>query len=274
MKGTRLDVEMVNRGIAPSREKARAFIMAGEVTVNGIKADKAGFEVKAGDSVMLLKNPIPFVSRGGLKLDKAVKAFSLCLQGKKCADIGASTGGFTDCMLQNGAEHVHSIDVGYGQLDWRLRNDPRVTVMEKTNARYIKAEDFPYLFDFASIDVCFISLDLILPALYPCLRDEGEVVALIKPQFEAERGEIGKNGVVREKEIHIRVCDRIMHSAASLGFSVQGLSFSPITGPEGNIEFLLWLKKSTSDGIVSPDAFHDTAEEVVHSAHENDFKQC
>lgn len=271
MKGIRLDVEMVNLGLVASREKAKAYIMAGEVMVNGKKADKAGFEVKPGDAVALLKNPIPFVSRGGLKLDKAVHCFSINLEDKKCADIGASTGGFTDCMLQNGAAHVFSIDVGYGQLDWKLRNDSRVTVMEKTNARYLEPSQFPYLFDFASIDVCFISLNLILPALFQCLREEGEVIALIKPQFEAERSEIGKNGVVREASVHARICENIMQSCIGMGFSVLGLSFSPITGPEGNIEFLLWLKKGNCQGKIREDSFGTLAQSVVNDAHNNDF---
>ena len=271
MNGIRLDNEMVTRSLAPSRERAKAMIMAGEVLVNGKKADKAGTEIKPEDEITVLKNPVPFVSRGGLKLDKAVKVFSLSLSDKRCIDVGASTGGFTDCMLQNGAKHVHAVDVGYGQLDWKLRNHPDVTVMERTNARYMVPEWYPYLFDFASIDVSFISLKLILPALISCLNDEAEVIALIKPQFEAERSEIGKKGVVRDSTVHKRVCVMLMEAAATFGYTVKGLSFSPITGPEGNIEFLLYLTKRAPDNAVLPEEFSALAESVVKAAHENKF---
>lgn len=269
MTGLRLDVEMVNRNLVPSREQAKALIMAGEVAVNGKKADKAGFEVKPEDTIALLTSPIPFVSRGGLKLDKAVKEFGLVLTGKKCIDIGASTGGFTDCMLQNGAAHVHALDVGYGQLDWKLRNSPAVTVMERTNARYMVPEWYPYGFDFASIDVSFISLKLILPPLFNCLDENGEVVALIKPQFEAERSEIGKKGVVKDEAVHARVCAASMQMAYSLGYAVCGLSHSPIKGPEGNIEFLVYLKKNREAAQISPEAFEEEARRVVSEAHAN-----
>ena len=271
MTKTRLDVEMTSRGLAPSREKARALIMAGEVTVNGKKADKAGFEVKPGDDIAVLSNPIPFVSRGGLKLDKAIRAFDISLTGKKCADIGASTGGFTDCMLQNGADHVYAVDVGYGQLDWKLRSDPRVTVMERTNARYMVPEWYAYPLDFASIDVSFISLKLILPPLFACLKEGAQVVALIKPQFEAERSEIGKKGVVKDPKVHIRVCQMIMQFAYTTGFCVSGLSFSPIKGPEGNIEFLIFLKKSDKSSEILPEQFENLSAEVVGTAHNNTF---
>lgn len=271
MTGTRLDVEMVSRNIVSSREKARALIMAGEVSVNGKKADKAGYEVKPEDEIVLLSNPIPFVSRGGLKLDKAVKVFNLNLAEKKCIDVGASTGGFTDCMLQNGACHVHSVDVGYGQLDWKLRNSPAVTVMERTNARYMVPEWYPWLFDFASIDVSFISLKLIIPPLYACLQEGGEVIALIKPQFEAERSEIGKKGVVKDEAVHIRVCIANMQMATELGFSVEGLSFSPIKGPEGNIEFLMYLKKKAEQTVKTPEELKTMAEITVAQAHQNQF---
>ena len=237
----RLDVYMAEAGLAPSREKARAMIMAGEVYVNGRKAEKAGEEVRSEDEVKVQSDPIPFVSRGGLKLDKALKVFPLSLQDKVCLDVGASTGGFTDCMLQNGAKHVCALDVGYGQLAWQLRNDPRVTVMERRNARFMEPAWFDGPFDFASIDVSFISLKLILPPLKACLKPEGQVVALIKPQFEAGRGQVGKNGVVREASIHRDVCINIIRFAQQIGYSVEDLSFSPITGPKGNIEFLLLL---------------------------------
>ena len=271
MAGTRLDVEMVARNLVLSREKAKALIMAGEVTVNGKKVDKAGYEIKNNDVITILSNPIPFVSRGGLKLDKAIKVFNINLNGKKCIDVGASTGGFTDCMLQNNADHVHAIDVGYGQLDWKLRNSTSVTVMERTNARYMVPEWYPWLFDFASIDVSFISLKLILPPLLSCLDLGGEVVALIKPQFEAARSEIGKKGVVKNEDVHIRVCVSCMQFAASIGFEVCGLSFSPIKGPEGNIEFLMYLKKPCNpEKNISAD-FDLLAKNVVSAAHANTF---
>ena len=247
MDKKRLDVHMVEAGLAPSRERARAMIMAGEVLVNGHKAEKAGAEVRSDDAVTLQEDPIPFVSRGGLKLDKALKVFPLSLRDKVCLDVGASTGGFTDCMLQNGARHVCALDVGYGQLAWQLRNDPRVTVMERRNARFMEPAWFDGPFDFASIDVSFISLKLILPPLKACLRPDGQVVALIKPQFEAGRGQVGKNGVVREAAIHNDVCINIIRFAWESGYRVEDLSFSPITGPKGNIEFLLFLRNS--DGI-------------------------
>lgn len=271
MTGVRLDIEMVNRGMVSSRERAKAMIMAGEVTVNGQRNCKAGHEIKTEDKIAILSNPIPFVSRGGLKLAKAIKVFSIDLTNKKCIDVGASTGGFTDCMLQNGAKHVHAVDVGYGQLDWKLRNSPAVTVMERTNARYMVPEWYPWLFEFASIDVSFISLKLILPPLFSCLCEEGEAVALIKPQFEAERSEIGKKGVVKDKAIHKKVCISCMQMAVSYGFKILGLSFSPIKGPEGNIEFLMHLKKMTDpDERLLPD-FTKIAEEAASEAHINSF---
>lgn len=270
MIGMRLDTEMVSRKLVTSREKARALIMAGEVSVNGKKADKAGYEVKPEDVISILTNPIPFVSRGGLKLDKAVRTFGLSLAGKKCIDVGASTGGFTDCMLQNGAAHVHALDVGYGQLDWKLRNSSDVTVMERTNARYMVTDWFPYRFDFASIDVSFISLRLILPPLYECLGENAEVVALIKPQFEAERSEIGKKGVVKDEKVHIRVCSESMKFAETVGFSVCGLSYSPIKGPEGNIEFLMYLRKSPEE-VEKINSIDIAAETIVKEAHASQF---
>ena len=255
----RLDVAMVAKGLAQSREKARALIaaassyvparearaliMAGVVYVEGARADKAGMPVGDAVSIEVRENPIPFVSRGGLKLQKALEVFPIRLEGVTAADIGASTGGFTDCMLQHGAKHVYSIDVGYGQLDWSLRNDPRVTVMERTNARYMEEEWFQEAPSFASIDVSFISLQLMLPPLYDCLTENGEIVALIKPQFEAGRSEVGKNGVVRDAKVHADVCRRMVDFALATGYHVRGLSYSPITGPKGNIEFLLYITK-------------------------------
>ncbi len=267
MDKKRLDVHMVETGIAPSREKARAMIMAGEVFVNGRKAEKAGEEVRLDDAVTLQEDPVPFVSRGGLKLDKALKVFPLTLQDKVCLDVGASTGGFTDCMLQNGAKHVCALDVGYGQLAWQLRNDPRVTVMERRNARFMEPAWFDGLFDFASIDVSFISLKLILPPLKVCLKPGGQVVALIKPQFEAGRGQVGKNGVVREESIHRDVCINIMRFAQQLGYSVEDLSFSPITGPKGNIEFLLFLRNGAESASAEIDGFEEKAAQIVSNSH-------
>lgn len=263
----RLDVEMVNRGLAPSREKARARIMAGDVRVDGVRVDKAGFEVHGDSEITVIGNAIPFVSRGGLKLDKAVKVFPITLQDRVCADIGASTGGFTDCMLQNGAKHVYAVDVGYGQLDWSLRTDERVTVMERTNARFMEPSWYPDPITFASIDVSFISLKLILPPLFECLAEGGEVVALIKPQFEAGRSEIGKNGVVRDAKVHQRVCEELMEFSVSIGFTVQGLSFSPITGPKGNIEYLLYIQKCGTKKIPTENEFVNIAAEVVENSH-------
>jgi len=239
----RIDVVLTQKGLAPSREKARALIMAGVVYADGKRIDKAGTTVVETAVLEVKENPLPFVSRGGLKLQKAMQVFPISLQERYALDIGASTGGFTDCMLQSGAAHVCAIDVGYGQLDWKLRNDPRVTVMERTNARYMEPAWFSEQPTFASIDVSFISLRLILPPLFNCLAEDGEVVALIKPQFEAGRGEVGKNGVVRDAKVHASVCRQIIDFAKELGFSVRGLSFSPIKGPKGNIEFLLHLKK-------------------------------
>ena len=267
MDKKRLDVYMVESGLAPSREKARAMIMAGEVSVNGIKAEKAGEEIRLQDSVSIREDPVPFVSRGGLKLDKALKVFPISLKDKVCLDVGASTGGFTDCMLQNGARHVCALDVGYGQLAWQLRNDARVTVMERRNARFMEPDWFGDSFDFASIDVSFISLKLILPPLKACLKPDGQVVALIKPQFEAGRGQVGKNGVVRDACIHRDVCINIMNFAQDNGYVVEDLSFSPITGPKGNIEFLLFLQNTQELSANKDDGFTDKANQVVSEGH-------
>ena len=267
MTKTRLDVEMVNRGLSVSREKARALIRAGEVRVNGMRAEKAGQEVAQDAEIVVVQDAIPFVSRGGLKLDKAIHTFPIDLKNRVCADIGASTGGFTDVMLKNGARHVYSIDVGYGQLDWSLRNDPRVTVMERTNARFMEPSWFEEPISFASIDVSFISLRLILPPLYECLQEGGEVVALIKPQFEAGRAEIGKNGVVRDAAVHERVIREIAAFSESIGFELKGLSFSPITGPKGNVEFLLYIFKGCTKNIPEMHKITDTIPEIVKNAH-------
>ncbi len=267
MTKVRLDVEMVNRGLCPSREKARALILAGEVRVNGTRAEKAGQEIAADAEITAVEDAIPFVSRGGLKLDKAIRTFPIDLNGRTCADIGASTGGFTDVMLKNGAAHVYAIDVGYGQLDWSLRNDPRVTVMERTNARFMTPDWFSDPITFASIDVSFISLHLILPPLFECLTDGGEVVALIKPQFEAGRSEIGKNGVVRDAAVHERVIREMLAFSESVGFTVNGLSFSPITGPKGNVEFLLYISKGCTKNVPEMHKIAESISEIVKNAH-------
>ncbi|MCI8400540.1 MAG: TlyA family RNA methyltransferase [Lachnospiraceae bacterium] len=238
----RLDVLLVSRGLSASREKAKAMIMEGIVYVDGQKEDKAGtmFDVQA--SIEVRGTTLPFVSRGGLKLAKAMTAFGLELSGKVCLDVGASTGGFTDCMLQNGAGKVYAIDVGRGQLDWKLRNDPRVVCMEKTNIRYVLPEDIGEAADFASIDVSFISLTKVLGPVKALLQPEGQVVCLVKPQFEAGREKVGKKGVVREPKVHEEVIGKVIDWAIELGFEVRNLDFSPVKGPEGNIEYLLELK--------------------------------
>ncbi len=244
----RLDLILVNKGLASSREKAKAIIMSGIVYVNGQKEDKAGstFDPEA-DMVEVRGNTLRYVSRGGLKLEKAIEVFKPILTGLTCMDIGASTGGFTDCMLQNGAAKVYSIDVGHGQLDWKLRNDERVICMEKTNFRYLTPEDIADEIDFASCDVSFISLTRILPPAHALLIDGGKMVCLIKPQFEAGREKVGKKGVVRDPKVHEEVVREICTFALDNGFDIIGLDFSPIKGPEGNIEYLLYLEKSKAD---------------------------
>lgn len=244
----RLDSRIFELGLTESREKAKAFIMAGQVFVNGMKVVKAGTTVLPEDKIEV-RGTSEFVSRGGHKLKKAMDVFPIDLNGKICMDIGASTGGFTDCMLQNGASKVYSIDVGYGQLAWKLRSDPRVVNLERTNVRYITAEQVPDTIDFFSVDVSFISLCLVLPAAYPLLRDGGECVCLIKPQFEAGREKVGKKGVVRDKDVHAEVIAKIDTFVRELGFTVCGLDFSPIKGPEGNIEYLIYLKKNGGESL-------------------------
>ena len=239
----RLDMMLVERALAPSREKAKAYIMAGQVYVDGQKEDKAGSMFTETVKVEVRGNTLPYVSRGGLKLEKAMNEFDVSLEGKVCMDVGASTGGFTDCMLQNGGVKVYSIDVGYGQLDWKLRNDPRVVCMEKTNIRYVVPEDLGEPADFSSIDVSFISLTKVLLPVRNLLTDEGEIVCLIKPQFEAGRENVGKKGVVRDKSVHIAVIEKIIGLIAENNFSLLGLDFSPIKGPEGNIEYLCFIEK-------------------------------
>ncbi|NBJ91682.1 TlyA family RNA methyltransferase [Parablautia muri] len=240
----RLDVLLVREGHALSREKAKAIIMSGNVFVDGQREDKAGaFFDPDKVHIEVRGSALKYVSRGGLKLEKAAMKFGIALDGKVCMDIGASTGGFTDCMLQNGAMRVYSVDVGHGQLDWKLRNDERVICMEKTNFRYMTPDDIPEQPDFASIDVSFISLTKILPPAKALLKDMGQIVCLIKPQFEAGRDKVGKKGVVREPEIHEEVIEKIVDFAESIGFTILNLDYSPIKGPEGNIEYLIYLQK-------------------------------
>ena len=238
----RLDVLLVERGLADSRQRAQAVIMSGQVYVREQKVDKAGAQIEADAPIEVRGQTLAYVSRGGLKLEKALKTFTgIDLRGARAIDAGASTGGFTDCMLQNGAEKVYAVDVGYGQLAWSLRSDPRVVCMERTNARYLTREQVPDPLDFASVDVSFISLRLILPALRPLMVPGGDLVCLVKPQFEAGREQVGKKGVVREPKVHLEVVERFLADAGACGFSVKGMTFSPIKGPEGNIEYLAHL---------------------------------
>ena len=242
MAKLRLDVALTQRGLAESRQKAQALIMAGEVYVNGQRETKAGAPVKEEDALEVRGKALPYVSRGGLKLEKAMQVWPIDLKGAVCADIGASTGGFTDCMLQNGARLVYAVDVGYNQLDWRLRTHPQVVCMERTNARYLTAEQIPEPLDFFSVDVSFISLSLILPALRPLIREGGQAVCLVKPQFEAGKENVGKHGVVRDPAVHLEVLERFLDHAAQSDFAVKDITFSPIKGPEGNIEYLGYLQ--------------------------------
>ena len=242
MAKLRLDVAMTERGLAESRQKAQAIIMAGQVFVNGQKVDKAGAPVAPDAAIEIHGKTLKYVSRGGLKLEKAVSCWPIVLEHRICADIGASTGGFTDCMLQNGADRVYSVDVGYNQLDYRLRIHPKVVCMERTNARYLTREQIPEELDFFSVDVSFISLELILPAVRPLMKEGGQGVCLVKPQFEAGRDKVGKKGVVRDPAVHLEVLEHFLEHAAKAGFTVLDVTFSPIKGPEGNIEYLGWLQ--------------------------------
>lgn len=262
-KKTRLDVAVFEQGYAPSREKAKAIIMAGIVYVNNQKVDKAGFELKEGDVLEVRGKTLQYVSRGGLKLEKAMQEFPITLEDKICMDVGASTGGFTDCMLQNGAVKVYSVDVGYGQLAWKLRTDERVVNLERTNFRYATREQIVDEIDFASVDVSFISLKHILPNLNTLLAPDGQAVCLIKPQFEAGKEKVGKKGVVRDLNVHLEVVENVINLAVENGFSVMGLQFSPIKGPEGNIEYLIYLNKS-ADPVVSEKV---NAKELVNMSH-------
>ncbi|MCM1024911.1 MAG: TlyA family RNA methyltransferase [Roseburia sp.] len=261
----RLDVILVNQGYAASREKAKAILMSGKVYVNGQKEDKAGtFFDESKIKLEVRGESLKYVSRGGLKLEKAVEVWTLALEGKVCMDIGASTGGFTDCMLQGGAKKVYSVDVGHGQLAWKLRNDGRVVCMEQTNFRYTKPEDIEERLDFASVDVSFISLTKILIPARNLLKEGGEMVCLIKPQFEAGREKVGKNGVVREPAVHREVIGKIVDYADSIGFTVLDLDYSPIKGPEGNIEYLLYLRKEREPEDTIAALTEQEAEAVLH----------
>ena len=276
----RLDVLLVRRGLAESREKAKAVIMAGCVYVNDQKEDKAGamFDETKISNLEVRGNTLPYVSRGGLKLAKAMKQFDISLEGKVCMDIGASTGGFTDCMLQNGAVKVYSVDVGHGQLAWKLRNDERVVCMEKTNFRYMVREDIQDDLDFASVDVSFISLTKILGPAYNLLKTDAQMVCLIKPQFEAGKEKVGKKGVVREPSVHREVIEMVMDYAVSIGFEILHLDFSPIRGPEGNIEYLLYIQKMENGAATFPEdewnEWQKVMDETIQAAQEHAVKHA
>ena len=264
MAKVRLDVYLVENNMTESRERAKALIMAGQVFVKNQKCDKAGMMIDENEKEIEIRGEkLKYVSRGGLKLEKAMKEFPISLSDKTAMDIGASTGGFTDCMLQNDAKKVFAVDVGYGQFAWKLRQDERVVNMERTNIRYVTPDDIGTELDFASIDVSFISLKLVLPVAYNLLADGGEIVALIKPQFEAGKGQVGKKGVVRDKKIHLEVVRTVLDFATETGFCVCGLSYSPIKGPEGNIEYLAYLRKSDETNIITD----ETILSVVESSH-------
>lgn len=262
----RLDILMVNNGLAASRELAKAYIMAGDVYVDGNKEDKAGTKVDVNANIELRGKVMPYVSRGGYKLEKAMEVFPVTIEGKICMDIGSSTGGFTDCMLQNGASKVYSIDVGYGQLAWKLRNDERVVCMEKTNVRYITEEQVPDKPQFASVDVSFISLTKVIPPALNVMSDDAQLVCLIKPQFEAGREKVGKKGVVRDKKVHEEVILKIIDFAFEIGLNVIGIDFSPIKGPEGNIEYLIMLDRK-NEGLTIEEA-HKAAHDIEEQSHE------
>lgn len=262
----RLDVLLVKRNLAESREKAKAVIMAGNVFVDGQREDKAGTTFPPEVSIEVKGHTLPYVSRGGLKLEKALAVFDVNVENKVCTDVGSSTGGFTDCMLQNGACKVYAIDVGRGQLDWKLRQDSRVVCMEKTNIRYVTPEDIGEAIDFSSIDVSFISLTKVLEPIRNYLKEDGEIVALIKPQFEAGREKVGKKGVVRDKAVHREVIMKVADYAQNIGFGVMELDYSPIRGPEGNIEYLIHLKKGA-------EGMEKDMEEAVASVTDKAFEE-
>lgn len=259
----RLDILLTEKNFFDSRARAKAMIMAGKILVNGQKVDKAGTLIAPDAEIRILGEEMPFVSRGGLKLQKALDVFKIILSGKIAVDVGASTGGFTDCMLQHGAKKVYAIDVGYGQLAWKLRSNVQVVNMERTNIRNVTRKDFYDELDFVSIDVAFISLEKVLPVVYDLLKNSGEVVALIKPQFEAGREHVGKKGVVKDKKIHAAVIEKVLNFAASVGFGIRGLDFSPVKGPEGNIEYLAYLSKDDAAADVEVLSIVDLAHEEL-----------
>lgn len=264
----RIDLLLVEKGYFDSRERARKSIMAGVVFIDNQRCDKPGTNVDEDSKIEVKGDVIPYVSRGGLKLEKSINKFNIKLEDKVCLDIGSSTGGFTDCMLQNKAKKVYSIDVGYGQLAWKLRQDERVVCMERTNIRHVKPEDLGEYADFASIDVSFISLKLVLPKAKELLKDNGEIVALIKPQFEAGREKVGKKGVVREKETHIEVIENIIDFSIESEFEILNIDYSPIKGPEGNREYLMYIKKGSTEKC-NKENLKDIILKVVNLSHEN-----
>jgi len=268
MKKERLDVLLVQRGLSSSRERAKADIMSGLVYVAGQRVDKAGTSVPEDAEIELRGSSLTFVSRGGLKLEKALDTFGVTPEGKICVDCGASTGGFTDCMLKRGAVKVYAIDVGYGQLAWSLRSDERVVVMERTNIRYVTHEQVPDDIQLAVIDVSFISLRIVLPAVKALLAPEGEIVCLIKPQFEAGKEKVGKKGVVRDISVHKEVLRDFVANAEALGFGVKGITFSPIKGPEGNIEYLGWLRQDGVSNPIDTDAIADASHGELAEGHD------
>ena len=263
MKKVRLDQLVFDLGMAESRERAKTTIMAGLVYVNGQKSDKPGMQVSPDVKIEVRGDALPYVSRGGFKLEKALKVFPVDPTGFTCLDCGASTGGFTDVLLKNGAKKVYAVDVGYGQLAWTLRNDPRVISMERTNVRYLTSEQIPEPIDLAVMDLSFISVRLILPAVYPLLKDDAPLVCLIKPQFEAGREEVGKKGVVRDPKVHLEVLQRFLEFIPTAGYTAVGLDFSPIKGPEGNIEYLGYLRKGEHEAVLPDPA------EIVKLSHDN-----
>lgn len=261
----RLDILLVERKLAPSREKAKTMIMEGNVFVDNQREDKAGSMFPTDCRIEIHGNTLKYVSRGGLKLEKAMTHFDISLENKICMDIGASTGGFTDCMLQNGAQKVYAVDVGYGQFAWKLRCDERVVCMEKTNIRYVTPSDIADRLDFASVDVSFISLTKVLGPARELLKDNGEIICLIKPQFEAGREKVGKKGVVRDQAVHREVIEKVVEYAMELGFSIKNLEFSPIKGPEGNIEYLIYMKKDEEGSMAETVTIQNTVKEA-HAA--------
>lgn len=263
----RLDVLLVQQGLATSRELAKAYIMAGNVYVNGMKEDKAGTKINLDAPLEVRGGQMKYVSRGGYKLEKAIDSFGIQLEDTVCLDIGASTGGFTDCMLQNGAKKVYSIDVGYGQFAWKLRTDPRVVCLEKTNVRYVTDEQVPDAGDFASIDVSFISLTKVMPAVLGVMGELGQLVCLIKPQFEAGRDKVGKKGVVKDINVHKEVIEKIVDFAFEQNLGILGLSYSPIKGPEGNIEYLIYLAKG-KEGF-DKEEMTNMVDDIVNQSHES-----